>query len=388
MLGRMTTPMNVAEFVENLFEDDLHMKRMLALAEVTKGAVSAGAVGIHVIGRALAVAKGRDARTEKKHSVKQVDRLVGNDAIDVWALFSKWVPYVVSNREEVWVALDWTEFDADGHSTLVASQVSSHGRTTPLLWRTFEKKAIKGSRLDAEKLVLERLRQVLPATVTRVLILADRGFSDPARWQAIEALGFDFITRIRGDINITNTKGQMKTAAAWLSPSGKASLLKDVAVTKEHLPIHSFVTVKMPRMKDGWYLVSSLAGVTGGELVKRYSRRFTIEESFRDLKDLRFGMGLSWTRVSTPGRRDRLLLVSALAIAFLTILGAAGEAIGIDKYFKTNTSKKRQYSLFRQGCDYFDFFPGMKEERARLLIEKFSELLTAHELGSIVLGFI
>jgi hypothetical protein len=31
-------------------------------------------------------------------------------------------------------------------------------------------------------------------------------------------------------------------------------------------------------MKDGWYLVSSLAGVTGGELVQRYSRRFTIEE--------------------------------------------------------------------------------------------------------------
>jgi hypothetical protein len=350
--------------------------------------VSAGAVGIHVIGRALALAKGRERKSEKKHSVKQVDRLVGNEAIDVWALFSKWVPYVVSNRPEVWVALDWTEFDADGHSTLVVSQVSSHGRTTPLLWRTFEKKAIKGSRLDAEKLVLARLREVLPATATRVLILADRGFSDPARWQAIQSLGFDFITRIRGDLHVTNAKGHMKSAAEWLAPSGKATLLKDVSVTQAQLPARSFVSAKMPKMKEGWYLVSSLSDVAGAELVQRYSRRFTIEESFRDLKDLRFGMGLSSTRVSTSGRRDRLLLVSALAIAFLTILGAAGEAIGIDKYFKTNTSTKRQYSLFRQGCDYFDFLPGMTEERARLLIEKFSELLTAHEIGSLVLGFI
>jgi hypothetical protein len=388
MLGRMTAPMSVAEFVETLFEDDLHTKRVLALAEVTSGAVSAGAVGIHVIGRALALAKGRERKSEKKHSVKQVDRLVGNEAIDVWALFSKWVPYVVSNRPEVWVALDWTEFDADGHSTLVVSQVSSHGRTTPLLWRTFEKKAIKGSRLDAEKLVLARLREVLPATATRVLILADRGFSDPARWQAIQSLGFDFITRIRGDLHVTNAKGHMKSAAEWLAPSGKATLLKDVSVTQAQLPARSFVSAKMPKMKEGWYLVSSLSDVAGAELVQRYSRRFTIEESFRDLKDLRFGMGLSSTRVSTSGRRDRLLLVSALAIAFLTILGAAGEAIGIDKYFKTNTSTKRQYSLFRQGCDYFDFLPGMTEERARLLIEKFSELLTAHEIGSLVLGFI
>ena len=121
-MSLMTAPLSVAEFVESLFEDDLHTKRVLALAEVTSGAVSAGAVGIHVIGRALALAKGRDPRSEKKHSVKQVDRLVGNEAIDVWALFSKWVPYVVSNRPEVWVALDWTEFDADGHSTLVVSR--------------------------------------------------------------------------------------------------------------------------------------------------------------------------------------------------------------------------------------------------------------------------
>ena len=37
-------------------------------------------------------------------------------------------------------------------------------------------------------------------------------------------------------------------------------------------------------------------------------------------------------RVSSPGRRDRLLLISALAIAVLSLLGAAGERIGYDRW--------------------------------------------------------
>jgi len=43
-------------------------------------------------------------------------------------------------------------------------------------------------------------------------------------------------------------------------------------------------------------------------------------------------MGLSDTRIGDPDRRDRMLLISAIAISLLTILGAAGEAIGHDKW--------------------------------------------------------
>ena len=53
--------------------------------------------------------------------------------------------------------------------------------------------------------------------------------------------------------------------------------------------------------------------------------------------------------VSRPERRDRLLLISALAIAVLSLLGAAGECIGYDRWLKANTVKRRTHSLFRQG---------------------------------------
>src|SRR4051794_37704898 len=39
--------------------------------------------------------------------------------------------------------------------------------------------------------------------------------------------------------------------------------------------------------------------------------RWLFEPSFRDTKDLRFGLGLSSVRISDPQRRDRLLLLNA-----------------------------------------------------------------------------
>jgi hypothetical protein len=115
--------------------------------------------------------------------------------------------------------------------------------------------------------------------------------------------------------------------------------------------------VKAKGMKEPWHLATSHGEKTGAEIVALYGKRFTIEESFRDQKNLRFGMGLSDTRIGDPARRDRLLLVSALAIVLLTILGAAGEAIGIDRHLKANTVKKRTISLLRQGLMHYGARP-------------------------------
>ena len=53
-----------------------------------------------------------------------------------------------------------------------------------------------------------------------------------------------------------------------------------------------------------------------------YGRRFTIEECFRDNKDLRFGFGLKQVKVGRTDRRDRLLFIAALCLALVTLLGA------------------------------------------------------------------
>ncbi len=86
-------------------------------------------------------------------------------------------------------------------------------------------------------------------------------------------------------------------------------------------------------------------------------------------------MGMSELRIDDPQRRDRLLLLNAFAIVLLTILGAAGESLGMDRQLRTSTAKRRVHSLFRQGCLIYDLIPNMPEERLRPLIERYQDLL-------------
>jgi hypothetical protein len=42
---------------------------------------------------------------------------------------------MIGAREEIVVAMDWSEFDRDSQSTLAPNMVSRHGRAAPLIWR-------------------------------------------------------------------------------------------------------------------------------------------------------------------------------------------------------------------------------------------------------------
>jgi hypothetical protein len=119
-------------------------------------------------------------------------------------------------------------------------------------------------------------------------------------------------------------------------------------VTAKGQQVGAVVCVHAKAMKEPWRPAASDPEAPAAMLVNHYARRWTIEPQFRDTKDLRFGMGLSSTRIGEPTRRDRLLLVSAFAVALLTLLGAVGESLGMDRLPKSNTSKTCAHSLFRQ----------------------------------------
>jgi hypothetical protein len=76
-------------------------------------------------------------------------------------------------------------------------------------------------------------------------------------------------------------------------------------------------------------------------------------------------------------RRDRLLLVSAFAVALLTLLGTVGESLGMDRLLKSNTSKTRSHSLFRQGCMLYELIPNMPEHRLAPLMAAFAKAVSA-----------
>jgi hypothetical protein len=374
---------SIERFLADVLEVDWHAATLRSVSLGTLGVLHAVSLCIHVIGRAAAWARDKDP----KHAVKQIDRLLSNENVSIWAFARAWVRFVVGPRPEVLVALDWTEFDADGHATIAAYLVTNHGRATPLLWQTVEKADLEGKRNSHEDRLLEKLAECMPEGV-RVTVLADRGFGDQKRYEHLSGLKFDYIIRFREVITVSDQWGASKSAGEWLPASGRATMLKDAAVTQAFYVLPAVVVVRDKKMQESWCLATSRADLGAADVVKLYGRRFTIEETFRDMKDIHFGMGLRATHIKNAERRDRLLLLAALAHALLTMLGAAGERCGLDRKLKTNTSKKRQMSLYNQGCYWYMAIPNMREERLSMLMLAYAEVLREHDFLRDIFGVI
>jgi hypothetical protein len=373
----------VLAFLASLFATDLHAKRVLSLAHATIGVIHSASLALHAIGIGMAEARGLNP----KHAIKQVDRMLNNRGIDVWALFALWVPFVLGERKDIVVALDWTDHDHDDQTTIAINLVTKHGRATPLVWKTVVKSKLLDQRNDFEDQVILRLGEILPAGV-RVTLLADRGFGDQKLYQLLAELGFDYTIRFREIITVTDANGETRAAAEWVATNGRCRMIRGARVTQDHFPVPAVVCVKEAGMKDSWCLATSRADLGPKQIVELYGKRFTIEENFRDTKDPRYGLGLSGTHIGEPARRDRLLLVAALAQALLTLLGAAGESLGMDRMLKANTVKKRTHSLYRQGQHYYNAIPMMPAVRLLPLMERFAQVVREHNVCVEILGII
>lgn len=178
-------PLKTAEILERILGDDVHARRVLSLANGIVGVLHAATLAVTAIGKAYSEVIGGDP----KHGVKQVHRILGNEGLAMTALLPPWVRFVVAQRKEIVVAMDWTDFDDDGHTTLVISMMTTHGRATPLIWKTVDKGSLKGKRNDYQYELVEQLHAALPDKV-RIILLADRGFGDHKLYDLLATLGW------------------------------------------------------------------------------------------------------------------------------------------------------------------------------------------------------
>jgi hypothetical protein len=372
----------VRQVLGSVLQHDLHAKRADSLCDATLGVLHSASLAVCAIGQGLAAAGGLNP----KHATKQVDRLLSNPKINVDHVLLRWVPYVIGARTSIVAALDWTDFEADQQATIMPSLITTHGRATPLVWLTVDKRTLKDNRSLYEHRVLVRLAELLPADI-KVCVVADRGFGDQKLYRMLtEELCFDYVIRFRGTIAVTATTGETRTAAGWVQPGGRARLLRGAAVTADRYAVGTVVCLQDPDMKQAWCLAASSPDATAKHLTGYYGRRWGIECALRDTKDLRFGKGMGVIHVKAPERRDRLWLINAFAVVLLTLLGTVGEARGYDRMLKTNTAKRRVHSLFRQGCMLYDLIPTMPQARLRPLMQRFSRRLHHQPLFADVFG--
>jgi hypothetical protein len=381
--GEVVDFVDIHEIVQSIFNDTQHEKRIKSMANAALGIISSGSLIVHRIGRGMA----KYLNLIDKHAIKQVDRLLSNNKLNVVNCQSQWIPFVIGSRPAIKIAMDWTDFNADSQTTLSLNLVTSHGRATPLLWKTFSKDTLKDNRNNYEDEMLQRLRDFIPENI-KVTILADRGFCDIKLFEhLLKNLKFQYVIRIRSNITVENKNGEIRSASEWIPENGALKTLRKAKITLEKYEVETFVCIHDKQMKDPWCIVSSDT-ISGPAIVKWYSKRWGCEPQFRDVKDIHFGMGLSKTTIRSPIRRDRLLLIHAISTAILTFLGAAGENIGLSKYLKANTVKKRTLSLFNQGIIYFNRIPNMTKETLEKLLTEFYALIEINKNFNEILGVI
>ena len=238
----------VRQVLGGVLEHDLHAKRVDSLCDATLGVLRSASLAVCAIGQGLAAARGLNP----KHATKQVDRLLSNPKINVDDILACWVPYVIGARTSIVAALDWTDFEADKQATIMLSLITDHGRATPLVWLTVDKRTLKDNRSLYEHRVLVRLAELLPAE-TKVCIVADRGFGDQKLYRMLtEELCFDYVIRFRGNIAVTATTGETRTAAAWVRANGGARVLRGAEVTADRYRVGTVVCVQEPDMQQSW----------------------------------------------------------------------------------------------------------------------------------------
>lgn len=370
------------DLMEEIFGGQIHAQRVLSLANGVDGVLHAASLGIRAIGHGLAVANGLAPR----HAIKQVDRLLSNPNIMREEVARCWVRFVVAERQALVVNFDWTDLEDADQSMIVLGTQTDHGRSTPLVWKTVTRSELKDQRNAHEDERLCLLADVLPEGV-QVTVVADRGFSDIKLYRfLLEALGFDYIIRFRGVVYVESADGERRQAKDWLGMGGRMRVLRGARVTAKSEPVAVVVCVRENNMKEPWLIASSRNDLKGAAIKKFYGKRFTVEETFRDVKNPRLGLGLKQTVVERNDRRDALFLLAVLAHTLLTLLGKAGEALGMDRWL--GATRPRQYSLFRQGQMLFDLIPKMQPARLRALLQRFGQLLQQHALLSQLIGYL
>jgi hypothetical protein len=263
----------IYRFLDGMLRDDIHGKRVQSLANATLGVVRTASLAVHTIGRGLALARGLVI----KHAVKQVDRLLSNDGIDIDAILLHWVHHVAGSRTDIKVAMDWTDFDADKQATIMLSLMTGHGRATPLVWLTVDTATLKNHCNEYEYQVLVRLAEMLPADIN-VCVVADCGFGDQKLYRVLtEELHFNYVIRFRGNIMVTAAGGEERTAVGWVGPAGRATVLRGAMVTADKYRVGTVLCVRDKDMKGAWCLATSYQDATAGSLKGLYGKRWGID---------------------------------------------------------------------------------------------------------------
>lgn len=319
-----------------------------------------------------------------KHRLKSIDRLLGNPALhrsreDLYrSLAHQWL-----NGIEQWlIVIDWSDVTADQRWQLLRASVVVEGRSVTLYEEVHPQKKLGSPRVH--RTFVRRLASLVPVGC-RAIVMTDAGFHIPG-FKLIEAQGWQFIGRIRGKNQLRLGERKPWRAARDLyrhaSPRARdlgvgtyvrsnpiavrVALAKRPRKGRHRLNIYGkkrqgHASAKCSRSaREPWLRVSSLGlmHLSAATVIGLYAQRMRIEQSFRDTKNVRTGLGLQTARSRSRERFEMLLLLAQLASFVQRLIGENAKETQLELQFMgSRRQTRREISVLTLGRRILDVAP-------------------------------
>ena len=340
------------------------------VVDALAAAVTAACMGAQLTLTALG--RGLPGRALPKHSVKRVDRLLGNRGLherlhQCWAALASFPP-----TGPIILLVDWTGANDGRQWWILSAAVAAPGRAIPVYDAVLPKGQYDSFR--AREAFLLQLQKILPPG-RRVIVVADSGFRVPFLKQ-LQRRGWDYVVRLRGRprLLLVRTGEILRPANLHRRAGLGAQALGPVQLReKEPFFVHQLVRFRTRRRgrkakdrlgrirrwrrsrhyarswREPWLLLSSLQ--ESPERIRHlYSMRMAIEETFRDMKNPRLGLGFAGSACRSIQRVRVLWLIGAMAVRACRAAGEHAEAMGLIRTLQANTVRHRRVlSLFHAG---------------------------------------
>lgn len=327
----------------------MHAKRQHCLALMTEAARCVG-LGLVRMSKAL------DCKIPLRHRIKRCDRLLGNrhlehERLDVYRALAH---RVLQRQTHVGIIVDWSDLLTDISQHVLRATVVAKGRAIVIYEEVHPTK--KYGVASVHRNFMATLRTLLPEQCQPVII-TDAGFRAP--WfKMLNKLGFTWIGRIRNR-DMVRANGEHHWRGCKELYAGATERPCDLGnfdyVRSNPVACRLVMIKKAPKgrkrktvfgqdarsrhsqkhragQSEPWLLVTSpgLSMLAPKEIVVLYGGRMQIEQTFRDLKNTQWGMGLSCSQTRQPKRLAVLLLIAALLSFALWLIGLAVHASGYD----------------------------------------------------------
>lgn len=342
--------MHAKEIIQDLLDEEcpgIHAKRRHCLAAMVDACRRGGLV-------MMGMSRVLGSKTTLRHRIKRCDRLLSNTKLghERPSIYAAMVRRILSFLPEPAIIVDWSDLLPDASLQLLRAALVVRGRAL-VIYEEVHPLELYGS-AKVHRRFLAALATLMPAQCAPIIV-TDAGFRG-AWFKQVETAGFRWMGRVRNRdlvrpaITSDWIPGKSLYAGANKRPKDlghydyvrsnpiacRFVVVKKVGKGRHQTTVHGaparsrHAKKQQASQTEPWLIAvsPSLAALSAAQVVTMYSGRMQIEQSFRDLKNIRWGIGLTASQTRKTARVAILLLIGALTMYALWLIGLAIRAQG------------------------------------------------------------